>query len=137
MVGAHHPLGGAAIPPAFRLVAEHPDDAHNDIGQRLERIEQRDAAVFIEHIAPVGGHGDPHTHPEILRRPLQPRRVAGREPQRAAVFRQRVRDGAADVRGSAVHRAVFPSSAGSTISKLPFQIWFSPVNWPVRIVATA
>ena len=77
---------------------------------------------------------------------LQPRPVTGREPQRAAILRQRVRNGAADVRGGAdhqrrfdpaVHGAALPSSAGSTTSKRPSQIRPSPVNWPVRIAAMA
>ena len=36
---------------------------------------------------------------------------------------------------AAVQGAAFPSSAGSTTSKLPYQILPSLVYWPVRITA--
>ena len=118
VVGPHDPLGGGAVALGGLLVAGQTDHADRDVGQGVEPVEQRDAAVRVEHVAVVRGHRRGGPRPHVADLPGEVIRVAGCELQGAAVPGEPAGDGAADVRrgahdqdGLAVHVANLPGDA--------------------------
>ena len=103
VVGSHHPLCGCRVALAPSLIAEQPDHAHGHVGQRIEGVGERGAAVCLQHVAQVRGDGHAGPQPDVPHLPLEARRIARSQLQRVALFRQPARHGSTDVRRRTHH----------------------------------